>query len=116
MASDEHSFPNSFLDSATDEQSIFEEIQESSSLDESDSGEPVAISILDRLKAPTQSDLHRKRKTKSNPPRGKKKRVDYTLPVPNKIAIFSVLRHRMLLNVTRHVIQRQNGGQTRNGK
>ena len=54
MASDEHSFPNSFLDSATDEQSIVEEIQESSSLDESDSGEPVAISILDRLKAPTQ--------------------------------------------------------------
>ena len=43
-------------------------------------------------------------------------RVDYTLPVPNKIAIFSVLRHRMLLNVTGHVIQRQNGGQTRNGK
>ena len=72
MASDEYSFPTFFLDSATDERSIFQEIQESSSLDESDSGEPVAISILDRLKAPTQSDLHGKRKMKSNPPRGKK--------------------------------------------
>ena len=45
----------------------------SSTDEESDANEQVTVSILDRLKAPTPSDLHRKRKTKVNPPCGKKR-------------------------------------------
>ena len=36
------------------------------------------VSILDKLKSPTASDLHRKRKMKCNPPRGLKKRSTTT--------------------------------------
>ena len=35
--------------------------------DEPDSDERPVVLILDKLKSPTLSDLHRKRKTKSNP-------------------------------------------------
>ena len=45
----------------------------SSSDDEADSQKLTTLSILDKLKRPTTSDLHRKRKTKSNPLRSNKR-------------------------------------------
>ena len=40
--------------------------------DEADSQEQTTLLILDKLESPTLSHLHRKRKTKSNPPQSKK--------------------------------------------
>ena len=37
-----------------------------------DSTDSTVISVLDRLKSPTSSDLARKRRLQTNPPKGKK--------------------------------------------
>ena len=40
---------------------------------ELESSEPAVVSLLSRLRAPTNADLSRKRKVQSNPPNGKKR-------------------------------------------
>ena len=66
--------------STSDSCEIITERSDNSELDEenesNDSSEDhlqSAVSILDKLKSPTASDLHRKRKMKSNPPHGLKR-------------------------------------------
>ena len=47
--------------------------EDSESETELESSEPVVVSLLSRLRAPTKSDLSRKRKVQSNPPKGEKR-------------------------------------------
>ena len=43
--------------------------------------EPPVVSLLSRLKAPTASELSRKRKILKNPPKGKKREVHLQQPL-----------------------------------
>ena len=78
--------------------------------DEADSQEQTTLLILDKLESPTLSHLHRKRKTKSNPPQSKKRSLGLSSLDPKSITSsqrvieypkepFKVSRHKLFCYV-----------------
>ena len=72
--------------SSLDEQEASGSSESTASLESSDGSEHQAVSLLSRLRAPTASDLARKRKVSINPPLGTKRSKGSSASAPKNIS------------------------------